>query len=222
MQPTTKHDQSTDGLDGHTPCPSSPQADCDGFQYLDARAFAGEESTAGSTTDWNLQSSLPRASSHPPRTPPRRKMSWAFRRNHGDPFFGAKEAKASPVMALCDAKTSPATGATLVQPDLPITTGPLSGTELSEQYESPLAKRIIKRIPRILFPSSHQRPRSTSTARHVTELRNYEYVSCCAGCYGSGLACDKREKGMCSQCEREGKPSCNWITLAEQRERDRW
>lgn len=185
MQPTTKHDQSTDGVAGDTLCPASPQADCDGFQYLDARAFAGQESTVGSTTAWNLQSSLPRASSHPPVTPPRRRMSWAFRRNHGDPFFGAKEAKASPVTAICDAKTSPATGVTLVQPELRIITGPVSSTELSEQHESPLAKRIIKSIPRILFPSSHQRPRSTSNARHTTELRNYEYVSCCARCYGS-------------------------------------
>jgi hypothetical protein len=38
----------------------------------------------------------------------------------------------------------------------------------------------------------------------------------------SGLMCDKREREMCSQCEREEKPSCNWITLAEQREKDRW
>lgn len=173
-------------------------------------------------TDWNLQSSHPLASSHPPRTPPRRRMSWAFRRNYGDPFFGAKEAKASPVAVLCDVRTPPATSGDVVQPELPITTGPVSGTELSEPHESPLAKHFIKRIPRILFPSSHQRPRSTPNARHMTELRSYEYVSCCAGCYGSGLACDKREKGMCSQCEREGKPSCNWITLAEQRERDRW
>jgi hypothetical protein len=185
MQPTAKHDQSTDGLDGHTPCPASPPSECDGFQYLDARAFAGEESTAGSTTDWNLQSSLPRTSSHPPRTPPRRRMSWAFRRNHGDPFFGAKEAKASPVAVLCDVRTPPATSGDVVPPNLPTTTGPVPGTDFSEQHESPLAKHFIKRIPRILFPSSHQRPRSTLNARHMTELRNYEYVSCCAGCYGS-------------------------------------
>jgi hypothetical protein len=183
--PTTKHDQSSDGVDGDTPCPASPPSEWYGFQYLDARAFAGEESIAGSTTDWNLQSSLPHVSSHPPCTPPRRRMSWAFRRNHGDPFFGAKEAKASPVTALCDARTSPATSGDLVQPDLPITTGPVSGTELSEQHESPLAKRMIKHLPRVLFPSSHQRPLSTSNARHMTELRNYEYISCCAGCYGS-------------------------------------
>ncbi|KAG7531070.1 hypothetical protein FFLO_04564 [Filobasidium floriforme] len=171
---TPKLDQSANGFARCTPCPASPQADCDGFQYLDARAFAGEESTAGSATDWNLQSSLPRASSHPPRTPPRRRMSWAFRRNHGDPFFGAKEAKASPVGALGDVRTPPATSGDMVQPDLPTITGSAPGTELSEQHQSPLAKRIIKRIPRILFPSSHQRPRSTSNARHMTELRNYD------------------------------------------------
>jgi hypothetical protein len=124
--PTTKHDQSSDGDGGDTPCPASPPSECDGFQYLDARAFAGEESTAGSTTAWNLQSFLPHASSHSLRTPPRRRMSWTFRRNHGDPFFGAKEAKASPVMALCDARTPPATSRDMVQPELPITTGPVS------------------------------------------------------------------------------------------------
>jgi hypothetical protein len=182
---TPKLDQSADGVHGRTPCTASPHSGCDGFQYLDARAFAGEESTAGSTTAWNLQSFLPHASSHPPRTPPRRRMSWAFRRNHGDPFFGAKEAKASPVTALCDVRTPPATSKDVVHPESPINTGPVPGTELSKQYESPLAKRIIKCIPRILFPSSHQRPRSTLNSRHMTELRNYEYVSCCAGCYGS-------------------------------------
>jgi hypothetical protein len=182
---TPKLDQSANGTACCTPWPASPQADCDGFQYLDARAFAGEESIASSTTAWNLQSSHPHASSHPPRTPPRRRMSWAFRRNHGDPFCGAKEAKASPVTALCDVRTPPATSGDMVQPELPITTGPVSGTELSEPHESPLAKRMIKRIPRILFPSSHQRPLSTSNSRHMPELRNYEYVSCCAGCYGS-------------------------------------
>ena len=143
----------------------------DGLQYLDALAFSDQESSAiafAPNAAQARETQQPLIWADTPSTPLASRLRWAFRWNHYDPFFGAKEARASPVVPQDEATKTPEVQAAQEQASAfpsssPATT--LESSDIIERIEIPSAQGRAKHIPRMLFPETHGPPRSHSNTR---------------------------------------------------------
>lgn len=172
----------------------------DGFQYLDVQAFSDEQPSTPFVPIWGSSQPL-RTADVGLATPQSYKLRRAIRWNHGDPFFGAKEARASPVVPLsCQTKAQGPDSRSVSAPASP-SPQPHHETKADEpevrkdiniadpHLPSPRDRPHArgKPIARILFPETPQPPPrpSSSTWRTTADARSSGYVSCCVGCYGS-------------------------------------